>query len=364
MFLINQTKNEAVPLEKKSFTELSFSERNHLQEWIDKSPEILGEKLLIIQKEFDGFSDTQERLDLLALDKEKRLVVIENKLDSSGKDVVWQSMKYASYCATLNASEIRDIYQSYLDRYKGGGDAVQNISDFYGEDDVENIIMNESNSSQRIILVAANFRKEVTSTVLWLQNFGLDIKCVRVTPYQFEGQVFLDTEQILPTPETEEYRIRLGIKSQENRQVKEETSQREKMLLNFWTAFVEYCKSIGRDVDIARRKPLARSSYDITLAQPDYHVLLTISHGNTLSVGLYIRSADAFNRLESKKDAIEAAAGFHMDWQVSRPDSINKQIRYSIITEPNDSEKYKENFSWLVEHFDKLKTALASVDEA
>jgi len=35
-------------------------------------------------------------LDLLAIDEEGSLVVIENKLDDSGKDVVWQGLKYAS----------------------------------------------------------------------------------------------------------------------------------------------------------------------------------------------------------------------------------------------------------------------------
>jgi hypothetical protein len=39
-----------------------------LQEWVVNNPQILGENLLVIQKEFDGFSDTNERLDLLALD--------------------------------------------------------------------------------------------------------------------------------------------------------------------------------------------------------------------------------------------------------------------------------------------------------
>jgi len=38
---------------------------------------------LIIQKEFDGFNDTRERLDLLALDKEGNIVIIENKLDDT-----------------------------------------------------------------------------------------------------------------------------------------------------------------------------------------------------------------------------------------------------------------------------------------
>ncbi len=64
-------------------------------------PESLGEELLIIQKEFDGFDETRERLDLLALDKQGSLVVIENKLDDSGRDVVWQALKYASYCSSL-----------------------------------------------------------------------------------------------------------------------------------------------------------------------------------------------------------------------------------------------------------------------
>ena len=70
-------------------------------------PEALGEELLIIQKEFDGFADTRERLDLLALDKDGRLVVIENKLDDSGRDVVWQALKYVAYCSNLTKAQIR-----------------------------------------------------------------------------------------------------------------------------------------------------------------------------------------------------------------------------------------------------------------
>ena len=68
MFLIDTNNKKATSLEKFSFTELKLSERYDLQEWIVRNPSILGENLLIIQKEFDGFSDTSERLDLLALD--------------------------------------------------------------------------------------------------------------------------------------------------------------------------------------------------------------------------------------------------------------------------------------------------------
>ena len=36
--------------------------------WLVRMPDALGEELLIVQKEFDGFAETRERLDLLALD--------------------------------------------------------------------------------------------------------------------------------------------------------------------------------------------------------------------------------------------------------------------------------------------------------
>ena len=55
MYVVNQTNNSIEPLGKKTFSESGFSERAHLQEWIVSHPEVFGEKLLIIQKEFSGF---------------------------------------------------------------------------------------------------------------------------------------------------------------------------------------------------------------------------------------------------------------------------------------------------------------------
>ena len=68
MYIIDKENNSLVKVEECSFKDLGMSERENLQEWIAKEPSSLGEDLLIIQKEFDGFSDTRERLDLLALD--------------------------------------------------------------------------------------------------------------------------------------------------------------------------------------------------------------------------------------------------------------------------------------------------------
>ncbi len=174
MYLIDKKANRCIKIEKKKFSELGFKERDHLQEWIAAEPSMFGEDLLIIQKEFDGFSDTRERLDLLALDQKGNIVVIENKLDDTGKDVVWQSLKYASYCSSLGKEEIRGIFQDYLRKCGSEDSAEQNLSEFF-QCDYEDIIINKG-TNQRIFLVAAMFRKEVTSTVLWL--IPVQILCI------------------------------------------------------------------------------------------------------------------------------------------------------------------------------------------
>jgi hypothetical protein len=231
MFLIDTQNKKAVSLEKKSFSELKLSERYDLQEWIADNPRILGENLLIIQKEFDGFPDTNERLDLLAHDESGKLVIIENKLDDSGKDVVWQALKYVSYCATLTKSEISEIYQRYLAQ----GNAQDKISEFYDGQDFESIRLNPVEGDQRIILVAANFRKEVTSTVLWLRNYhGIDITCVKVSPYKDGEKLYLDVEQIIPTQDIGDYQIRLTAKKQEETISSKEEATRHIKRFKFW----------------------------------------------------------------------------------------------------------------------------------
>ena len=69
-------------------------------------PGILGDDLLIVGKEFSGFDRTNERLDLLAVDADGRLVIIELKRDDTGADAHWQAIKYASYLSDASQEDI------------------------------------------------------------------------------------------------------------------------------------------------------------------------------------------------------------------------------------------------------------------
>lgn len=253
MYKINKSLNSIKKLEQRLFKDLKIKERKHLQEWIAANPEMLGEELLIIQKEFEGFNDTNERLDLLALDKNGGLVIIENKLDDSGSNVVWQALKYTSYCSTLTTSQIIKIYQDYLNSYSNGEDAKESLLEFLEKEEQE-LLLNRND--QRIIFVSNNFRKEVTSTVMWLLNHDIQIQCFRAIPYSMEEEMFLQIEQIIPLPETKEFMIDIKEKEKEEKEKSKTVEEGEARLMEFWTKLKENLTANKIDyLDRAKAKP-------------------------------------------------------------------------------------------------------------
>lgn len=233
MYKVDKTSKKLQKVEETTFTALGFKERQDIQEWIVANPEILGEELLIIAKEFDGFADTSERLDLLALDLEGNLVVIENKRDNSGTGVEWQAIKYASYCSTLKRQDVLDIFKDYLNKQGITDNPEDIIDDFY--DNNANIVYPTDN--QRIILVSHVFRKEVLSAAQWLLNQQIDIKCVSIKPYLSGGEIYLDTDVILPQEENKEYTLKIADKQRDSAREKWKASDTGKMYQEFWKLF-------------------------------------------------------------------------------------------------------------------------------
>ena len=96
LFRINPDNHDSKSMKEVDFVRLGLQEWRDIQEWIANNPGILGEGLLVVGKEFSGFDRTNERLDLLAVDTDGKLVVIELKRDDSGADAHWQAIKKLS----------------------------------------------------------------------------------------------------------------------------------------------------------------------------------------------------------------------------------------------------------------------------
>ena len=370
MFTVNHQTNRISPVKTKRFSELGFTERKHLQEWLAHEPSALGEELLIIQKEFDGFDDTRERLDLLALDKDGNLVIIENKLDDSGRDVVWQALKYASYCASLTKAQIVDIYQQYLDRYEpvtrevdllnAPASASARICEFLDAPDLDELKLNLGNS-QRIMLVAANFRKEVTSTALWLLGQGISIACFKITPYSLGEQLLINIDQIIPTPEAKELMIGINAKEAEEKTTEVVVKNRHTVRREYWEKVLEafqksQCNlydniSPSKDHWLSAGSGLSGCPYNLIFNKTELRVELWISRSATEE------NKFLFDFLLGLKDDIETNFGDSLEW-MRLDEKKSCRIQYSCAADGFNKDTWKESVAWHLEHMGRLEQAL------
>ncbi|WP_431130119.1 DUF4268 domain-containing protein [Flagellimonas flava] len=317
MFLINKDRNQIEKISEKTFRELGFRERENLQEWLAGNPNALGEELLVIQKEFSGFSDTNERLDLLALDKQGNLVIIENKLDDSGRDVTWQCLKYASYCSSLKKSQIIKIYQEFLTKTNSSLKAEDSISDFLEGLEIEEISLN-SGLTQRLMLVSGSFRKEVTSTVIWLLNYGIRLQCFQVTPYSLGEQLFLNVEQIIPMKEAEEFSISMAEKTQEDIASQEEIKNRHIVRKKFWNLVINEMNSksdLYQNISPSKYNWIGAGSgvrgvgYNFAASKNYCRAEIYIDRGDKAE------NEFVYDFLFNKKDEIETKFGGRLEWE-------------------------------------------------
>lgn len=362
MYLINKESNAIEPIKEITFKSAGFKERQHLQEWIAKHPESLGEELLIIQKEFAGFSDTHERLDLLALDKRGNLVVIENKLDDTGRDVVWQSLKYASYCSSINAKGIIEIFNDYLQKQGGNEDAQKQLEDFFGSEDFAERL--SLGTTQRIILVAGEFRKEVTSTVLWLLSFGIRIQCFKVTPYQLGEQLLLDCDQIIPMKEAEDYIIKVALKNREEIDNQEILEGRYSVRLSFWSQFLKEARK--QDTSCNNINPTKENWISIGLGMSGVNLNVVISRTFArteifINRGTVAENKKIFDHFFTHKEQIEKEFGAPLSWE-RMDEKVTSRIKWQLdgVSAFEESDYPKIN-AFVIDGIERMKKAFSSL---
>lgn len=359
MFRVDRSQNRLSRLTQRRFSDLNLRERGHLQEWLANQPDALGEELLIIQKEFDGFEETRERLDLLALDKDGNLVVIENKLDDSGRDVTWQALKYTAYVSGLNKTQIVDIYQQYLDRFCGGGNAVARLCEFLEVEDLAEISLNRDND-QRMFFIAANFRREVTATVLWLLSRGIEAKCFKVTPYELDQELIIDIQQIIPTPEAADFMISMSNKDGEEKAAQDTQKHRHKLRLAFWEEALARLRADGvtlyQNISPAKDHWLSAGSgvsscpYNLIFSRDEARVELEMRRADTAA------NKWLFDRLHAEKAAIEVTFGQPLEWR-RMDDKKASKVAFAKAFDGYDRATWPQMIAWLSEHIRKLEAA-------
>jgi hypothetical protein len=209
MPLFAMTREELIECKPVTFAHLEIREREGLQHVLRDHIEVLGDELLVISEEYGDWEDARRRIDLLALDKQRRLVVIELKRTESGGHMELQAIRYAAMVSAMTFDQVVAAHEAYLAKrgLSGAGEAADVIRGFLElppEDEAD------ISTDVRILLVSGDFSREITTVVLWLNRFdGMDIRCVQLVAYEINGKAYLDIEQVIPLPQAADYQIRI-----------------------------------------------------------------------------------------------------------------------------------------------------------
>jgi len=214
IFVVNEKLTEVEKVVEDSFIKLNIWERQHIQEWIRESPELLGEELLVVSIEFDRFQNSNNRLDILTIDRAGNLVVIELKRDSFAGFADLQAIRYAAMVSAMTIESLLPYYIDYQKKVLNEENVTEESSIIKIQEFVNSDNFDEFSNKPRIILGSEDFSQEITTTVLWLNQNGLDISCVKIKPHKIDNKIIIVPNKIIPLQEAKEYLIEIQKKEE------------------------------------------------------------------------------------------------------------------------------------------------------
>jgi hypothetical protein len=305
------TKDSIQPLSPASFAQQGVKERGDLQRLLRANIKVIADDLLVIAEEFGEWEESKRRIDLLCIDDEANHVVVELKRDDDGGHMELQAIRYAAMVSSMTFARAVEVFQAFLDRGQPGQDARGKLLEFLRWDEPR---LDEFARDVRIILVAADFSKEITTSVIWLNKRDLDIRCVRLKPYASGGETILDVQQVVPLPEAEEYTVQLKQKEQAARA---DSAQRSRHAL--WSVLLPVvAKELPRWAGRAPAETgwLGVSSgvrglrYDLWVKESEAGGQLYIAAGS----GKRVWNKAVYDALHRRRAEIEAAFGEPLRW--------------------------------------------------
>jgi hypothetical protein len=260
------------PLQPTKFADEGIWERRDIQRLLRDQIDVIAPDVFVLAEEYGEWEGSRNRIDLLALDKDANLVVIELKRTEDGGQMDLQAIRYAAMISKMTFGQA----EAALAKLRGVDleSARRDILDFLGWAAPRE---EEFGKDVRIMLTSAEFSKELTSSVLWLNERGLDIRCVRLRPYSLEGRILVDVQQVLPLPEASDYQVQVRKKQQKEREEREgarnhdlfdlTVAGRTPRRLNKRRAILAVCKALcdgGVDpADVARTLNFPKLWFDV-----------------------------------------------------------------------------------------------------
>jgi len=191
-----------VPFEPTPFPDLE----KILEDWIENNPHLLleGEDLAIFARQpRTGFG---KYLDLLGVDQTGATVIVELKRGETPRDVVAQTLEYASWVDSLTFDQLDELAREYAEKRTISANGIADIyrrtfsdqledAEDQGPEVTERITFN---NRQRLVIVAERISDEVEHTLRYLRTrFGADVCGVEFSVHRSGSDTIISTTTVV-----------------------------------------------------------------------------------------------------------------------------------------------------------------------
>ena len=175
--------------------DLKRGERKDFLKLMRENIKVISDDFLLISDDSDKWNKS-EKIDLLAIDKNKNLVVVEVLEAGEDEEQDLHVVRYGTLVSKMSFAKLVSIYKEHISRVKSGIDAKKTILDHW--DATGSSVKDSDSLNLRIFLVSREFSEGTIATVEWFQNGSLDVRCIEVASFEFTDRSIVDIVQIVP----------------------------------------------------------------------------------------------------------------------------------------------------------------------
>lgn len=323
------------PVEKTTFSAVNLHERRDLQRILREKIEVISPGTLVIAEEYAEWDESRRRIDLLGIDRDANLVVIELKRTEDGGHMDLQAIRYAAMVSTMTFDQAVDGFSRYLEgNLQHDTDARTELLNFLGWDEPRH---DQFAQEVKIVLASAEFSRELTTAVLWLNQRDLDIRCVRLQPYNLSGTVLVDVQQVIPPPEAADYQVRVRERDRMERAARTSGTDRTKydlMLEQQKFRGLSKRKAIFEVVKYLMHRGVARDALAEHLGRPADRVLIAVE-GREIDENRFFCRDNELLRWEGRTYALSNQWG-GQDWEKAMSELKKAFPEHPIEFEPSN----------------------------
>lgn len=172
---------------------LSLAKEQLLEEMIVAAPSLLSEEWMLIGRQID--TGLGGRIDLLAIAPDGSLVLIELKRDRTPRDVVAQTLDYASWIENLRPDQIDAIYH----RWKPGQSLANDFRARFNADLDEETL----NERHQLVIVASSLDESTERIIQYLSKRDMSINVLCFQVFSHGDQQLLSRSWLIDPAQTQ-----------------------------------------------------------------------------------------------------------------------------------------------------------------